>query len=506
MLSKGGKKLLEDRVRNKNLLKKVVSPAAAAALIRDGMVIGTASGIFSSGPRVFFQALAERGKREEIKEVTIWSISLLCKEIDGLLAEAGLLKRRIGSIADNTVRKGINSGKISNSDVRAEMMSHYIRTQAFGKLDVAVVEAAAITEDGHIIPSTGLVEVANQVEKAAVVIVEVNHTLPLEVEGMHDVYLAKSPPYEQEIPLSKIEKRIGTPYIPAGEDKITCIIESNLPEKRPPAQSITPESKQMAEYLLSFLREEIKRDRLPAGLLPLASGIGNASDAVLKSLAASEFKDLQIFSPLIGDGVIELIDSGKCRVATGPGLLLSAEAWSKFIQNIAEYKKKIIIRSIDVTHDPGVIKRLGCIVLNNALEIDIYGHVNSSHIGGTQLVNGVGGGGIYASNAYLSVFLTLATGRDGHVSSIVPMVTHVDHTEHNVDIVVTEQGLADLRGLSPVERARALINNCAHPDYRPLLTDYLERAIKTGGGHEPHILEEAFSFHQRLKQTGRMKL
>ena len=497
--------MLEKRIRNKNLLKKVVSPEEAAALIKDGMIIGTASGITPSGPRNFFQALAGRGKRGELKEVTIWSVSLLCKEIDGLLAEAGILKRRLGSISDNTVRKGINSGKIFSNDVRVETMGHYIRSQAFGKLDVAVVEAVAITEEGHIIPTTGLVESANQVEQADVVIVEINHTLPLEIEGMHDVYLAKPHPHQEGIPLREIDDRIGVPYIPAGEDKITCIVKSNLPEKRPPAQQVNQEGRQMADHLLSFLREEIKKGRLPAGLLPIASGIGNASDAVLKSLAASGFEDIKIFSPLIGDGVMELIDSGKCRAATGPALLLSEEAWTRFSQNIDEYKKRIILRSIDVTHDSGIIKRLGCIVLNNALEVDIYGHVNSSHIGGTQLVNGVGGGGVYASNAYLSVFLTLSTGKGGDISSIVPMATHVDHTEHNVDVVVTEQGLADLRGLSPVERAGAIIGNCAHPDYRPLLTDYLERAVKAGGGHEPHILEEAFSFHKRLKQTGSMK-
>lgn len=61
------------------------------------------------------------------------------------------------------------------------------------------------------------------------------------------------------------------------------------------------------------------------------------------------------------------------------------------------------------------------------------------------------------------------------------MVTHVDHTEHDVDILVTEQGLADLRGLAPRERARLIINNCAHPDYRGQLNDYFERACQRGG-------------------------
>lgn len=497
--------MLEERIRNKNLLKKVVSPEKAAALIKNGMIIGAGSGLMSSGPRMFFQALAERGKRGELNEITVWG-PLLCKEIDGLLTEVGLLKRRIGSITDNTVRKSINSGKIHSNDIRAEVMNQYIRSESFGKLDVAVVEAVGITEEGHIISTTYLGELATYVEKADIVIVEINHALPPQIEGIHDVYMSKLPPNQRDIPLHQINDRFGTPYIPAGEDKITCILESNLPHKYPAAPQINRESKKMAEYFLAFLREEVKRGRLPAGLLPFASGLGNASDAILKALAESEFEDIKIFSPMIGDGVIELIDSGKCHSATGPVLFLSEEVGDRFVQNIDEYKKKVVLRSVDVSHDPGVIKRLGCIVLNNALEIDIYGHVNSTHIGGTHLVNGVGGGCVYAANASLAIFLTLSTGKDGNVSSFVPMATHVDHTEHSVDVIISEQGLADVRGLSPVERARAIINNCAHPDYRPLLMDYLERAIESRGGHEPHILEEAFSFHKRLDQTGSMKI
>ena len=85
------------------------------------------------------------------------------------------------------------------------------------------------------------------------------------------------------------------------------------------------------------------------------------------------------------------------------------------------------------------------------------------------------------------------------------MASHVDQPEHAVDVIVTERGLADLRGLAPVERARAIIAGCAHPDYRPLLRDYLEDAIRARGGHEPHVLEKAFSFHTRYAETGSMK-
>ncbi len=75
-----------------------------------------------------------------------------------------------------------------------------------------------------------------------------------------------------------------------------------------------------------------------------------------------------------------------------------------------------------------------------------------------------------------------------------------------MDIIVTEQGLADLRYLSPVERAEEIISRCAHPDYKPLLESYLKKARQEVGGHEPQIMEEASSFHLRLKAKGSMKL
>ena len=81
------------------------------------------------------------------------------------------------------------------------------------------------------------------------------------------------------------------------------------------------------------------------------------------------------------------------------------------------------------------------------------------------------------------------------------MVSHVDHSEHSVDIIVTEQGVADLRGKDPVQRAYEIINNCAHPAYRPLLLEYLKFGK---GGQTPHSLEAAFAFHVAFKESGDM--
>jgi succinyl-CoA:acetate CoA-transferase len=73
-------------------------------------------------------------------------------------------------------------------------------------------------------------------------------------------------------------------------------------------------------------------------------------------------------------------------------------------------------------------------------------------------------------------------------------------------VLVTENGLADLRGLSPKQRARLVIEKCAADEFKPLLTDYFERALRNKGAlHTPHILSEAHSFHERYLKTGKMQ-
>jgi succinyl-CoA:acetate CoA-transferase len=136
--------------------------------------------------------------------------------------------------------------------------------------------------------------------------------------------------------------------------------------------------------------------------------------------------------------------------------------------------------------------------MNGMLEADIYGNVNSTHVLGSKMMNGIGGSGDFARNAYLSIFMTPSTAKKGALSCIVPMVSHVDHTEHDVQVLVTEHGLADLRGLAPRKRARLIIEKCADPHFRPALVDYLDRAEKSANGLQtPHLLGEAYDWHLR---------
>jgi acyl-CoA hydrolase len=168
------------------------------------------------------------------------------------------------------------------------------------------------------------------------------------------------------------------------------------------------------------------------------------------------------------------------------------------------WRDKFVIRQMEISNSAGLARRLGIIAMNTALEMDIFGNVNSTHVMGTKMMNGIGGSGDFTRNAFLPIFMTPSTAKGGAISSIVPMVTHVDHTEHDTMVFVTEQGLADVRGMGPERRAREIIEKCAHPDYRPLLLDYLEEGLRNGSRHTPVTLGRAFEFHKRFLETGSM--
>jgi acyl-CoA hydrolase len=171
--------------------------------------------------------------------------------------------------------------------------------------------------------------------------------------------------------------------------------------------------------------------------------------------------------------------------------------------NMDYMKQHLTLRQSEISNSPEVIRRLGVIAINTAIEADLYGNVNSTHISGVKMMNGIGGSGDFIRNAYLSIFTCPSIAKGGVISSIVPFVSHQDSSEHDVNIIVTEQGVADLRGKSPVQRAECIIENCAHPDYKQLLWDYLKISKM---GQTRHCLTAAFAMHDTLARKGDMKL
>jgi succinyl-CoA:acetate CoA-transferase len=379
-----------------------------------------------------------------------------------------------------------------------------LRNKQLSKPDIAIIEAVAITEEGHIVTTTSVGNSASIARFAKEVIVEINVLQHPNLEGLHDIYIPSYRPERTPIPLEKVDDRIGSTAIKIDPSKIVGIVFSNISDSYSTVTDPDEETASIAKHLVNFFEEEVAEGRLEKNLGPLQAGIGNIANAVMMGLLDSDFEDLTMYSEVLQDSTFDLIDAGKLKFASGCSIILSERVNSQVFDHLDKYKDKLVLRPQEMSNHPEIVRRLGIISINTALEFDIYGNVNSTHVCGTRMMNGIGGSGDFARNANMSIFVTKSIAKGGAISSVVPMVSHVDHTEHDVDILVTDQGLADLRGLAPRERAIQVINHCVHPDYREALLDYYERAVLRGG-HTPHLLEEAFSWHSRLEAQGSMK-
>ena len=492
----------QQRIRLPELRNRVTTAERAASWIEDGMTVGMSGFTRAGDAKVVPLAIAERAKSEQLK-ITLMTGASLGSDVDKTLTEAGAMTRRMPFQADPTLRAAINRGEIMYVDQHLSETVEQLRTRQINAIDVAIIEAIAITETGAIIPTTSVGNSASFAILADQVIVEINLTQSLELEGLHDIFIPKHRPQREPIPIMSASDRVGTTAIMIPPEKIVAIV---ITEKADSASTILPpdeETAQIAAHLVEFFKQEVKDGRLTNSLMPMQAGIGTIANAVMTGFIDSPFEHLQMYSEVLQDSTFDLFDAGKLDFASGSSITLSAQKSQEVFANIGKYKDRLVLRPQEVSNHPEVIRRLGIIAINTALEADIYGNVNSTHVLGTHMMNGIGGSGDFARNAYLSVFATKAITKNGKISSIVPMVTHVDHNEHDVDIIVTDVGLADLRGLAPRERAQKIIQNCVAEPYKQMLLDYLAEA-ELRGGQTPHVLEKAFSWHVRYRETGTM--
>ena len=498
-----------DRVLNSVLAQRVMSGEEAAALIQPGAQIGM-SGFTGSGyPKAVPMALARRITDAHLRgqkfKVNVFTGASTGPELDGALAMVGGMQLRLPYQSDPITRKLINAGEMQYTDMHLSQVGQIVEYGFMGKLDLALIEVTAVLEDGRVIPSTSVGNNLAWIECAEKVILEVNSAQPMELEGMHDLYRLGKPPHRDPIPLTSVCQRIGEPYLKIPMEKVIAVVRTDTPDRSSEFKPPDENSKRIAAHIMEFLGLEVKKGRLPASLLPLQSGVGNIANAVLYGLEEGPFDGLTAYTEVIQDGLVKLLRSGKMTCASATAFSLSPEGTADFIPKIGEFRDRIVLRPQEISNHPGIIRRLGVIAMNAMIEADIYGNVNSTHIMGSSIMNGIGGSGDFARNGFLSIFMAPSTAQKGTISTIVPMVSHVDHTEHDVSVVVTEQGLADLRGLSPTQRAKLVIEKCSHPDYRGELLDYYNRAYRLSNGkHTPHLLTESLSWHSRYLRTGHM--
>lgn len=500
-----------ERIQHPGLRGKLMSAEAAAALIQPGWNVGM-SGFTGAGyPKAIPLALAQRIEAVHAAgqpfRIGLWTGASTAPELDGALAKVEGIDMRLPYQSDPTVRAQINSGHMQYVDIHLSHVAQFVWFGFLGHLNVAVIEVAGVLPDGRLIPSTSVGNNKTWIDQADHVILEVNTWQNLGLQGMHDVYYGTAvPPHRQPIMMTEPGQRIGEPYLRCDPDKVIAVVETHAPDRNTRFAEPDANSQAIAGHIIDFLQHEVGKGRLPKDLLPLQSGVGNIANAVLAGLNAGPFENLTAYTEVLQDGMLDMLKSGKLRTASATALSLSPDAAAYFNEHIAEFKERIVLRPQEISNHPEVIRRLGLIAMNAMIECDIYGNVNSTHLMGSAIMNGIGGSGDFARNAYLSIFMTPSVAKGGAISCVVPMASHIDHTEHDVQVLVTERGLADLRGLAPQQRARKIIDTCAHPDYQPALRDYLERArAGANGQHTPHLLDEALSWHQRYLKTGSMR-
>lgn len=482
---------------------RITTAEQAAQLIRNNDVVGVSGFTKAGDSKSVLPAFAARAAQEDVK-ITLMSGASLGYDTDGQLARHKALHKRLPFQVDPVLRDSINRHETLYLDQHLGETAEQLHNGHLPQVNVAIIEATYVDANGFIVPTTSVGNSASFAAQADRIIIEINTSIPLGFLGIHDVYLPLPYPNREPLGIIRPDSRIGSEYIRIDPDKVAAIVFTDKPDS--PARISAPDEKTSAisALLLEFFQHEVKQGRLTNQLLPLQAGIGKIANAVLSGFIHSDFENLTMYSEVLQDSTFELFDAGKMTYASASSITVSESYYRHFIDNFLRYKDRIVLRPQNISNAAEVIRRLGVIAINTAIEFDIYGNVNSTHIMGTHIMNGIGGSGDFARNAYLSVFVCPSSSKGNTISHVVPMVSHVDHGSHDIDILVTEQGLADLRGLAPIERAEVIIANCAHPDYRDALRHYFDEA-RAKGGQTPHLLDKAFAWHLNLQQHGSMK-
>jgi len=485
---------------------KKITAEEAAYLIKNEDVVGF-SGFTAAGcPKAVTLALAKRAEEEHAKgfplKIGMYTGASTGDAIDGALARAHAVKFRTPYQSSSDMRAEVNNRDAHYFDLHLSEMQQYLRYGFLKKPDWAILEACDITDDGKVY-LTSAVGIAPTVARMADrIIIELNRYHPKELAGIHDIYECADPPFRREIPIYKPSDRIGVPYVQVDPNKVIGVVETNLENEVGAFTPIDEVTEQIGRNVAEFLSHEIKIGRI-AHFPPIQSGVGNVANAVLGAMGADEgIPSFEVYTEVIQDSVVKLMQEGTILFASGCSLTVSTPALEEIYRDLPNFKKKMVLRPQEISNSPEIARRLGLISINTALEVDIFGNVNSTHVLGSKMMNGIGGSADFCRSAYLSIFTTPSIAKGGKIGAIVPMVSHVDQSEHSVNILITEHGVADFRGKSPIQRAEAIIENCVDPQYKDLLQEYLKLGQK---GHTPQNMAAALAFHDMFNKTGDMR-
>jgi acetyl-CoA hydrolase len=511
---------LESRIRRKSLMKKVMKAEETIQFFKSGMNLGW-SGFTPAGyPKAVPIALADHVEKNNLQGKMKFNLFIgasVGAETENRWAQLDMIDRRWPYQTGKDISKGINEGRIRMGDKHLSLFAQDLGYGFYtenGRIDLAIIEVSAITEDCGLVLTSSCGVVPELMMVADRIILEVNTGQP-SFEGMHDIVMSQNPPNRQPYLITKASSRIGTTSVPCDPDKIIAIVESKRRDKGRAFTEMDDTSEAIAAHIIDFFSNEVAKGRLPKNLLPLQSGVGSIANAVVGGLAKGPFKNLTVYTEVLQDTMLDLFDSGKLDFASSCSLSLSeSPGFPRFFDNWEKYADKIVLRPLAISNAPEPIRRLGCIAMNTPVEFDIYAHANSTLVGGTRMINGLGGSGDFLRNGFLKIMHSPSTRPSKTdpigITCVVPKAPHIDHTEHDLDVLVTEQGLADLRGLAPKDRAQMMIDKCVHPEYKPIIQEYFDMAKKEclakGIGHEPQLFDRCFKMQQNLAKNGTMRI
>lgn len=485
----------------------------AAALVCHGDLLGIGGFGPAGSPKCIPPAIAEKATAEhaagrpfKVDVVTGASIGASC---DGTLAAADAIDRRLPFSVNPDIRKAYNARRVRYTDLNLSDNASHLRQGITGQVDWAIIEACEVQEvrGKYRIYLTAGIGIAPTICRLARkgIFIEINSWHSTKLIGMHDIYEIEDPWFRAPVRITQPIEHIGLPFIEVDAERITGIVECHLPDE---ARTMTPSTEvtqQIGQNMADFLVWNMQMGYIFKNKLTLQSGVGSGANAVLGALGSCpEVPNFNIYTEVLQEEPLRLIREGRVVAASTGALTISSDHLKDLYANINDFRGRLLLRPSEISNCPEIIARLGICSMNTAIEVDIYGHVNSTKIGGSMMMNGVGGSADFTCNAMLSTFTCSSTTKNGCISSIVPFCSHVDHTEHYVDAIITEYGVADLRNKCATEKAEALIA-IAHPDYRPLLREYMQLALQRGG-HTPHILPAAFAMHDTYRRKGDMRL
>lgn len=256
---------------------------------------------------------------------------------------------------------------------------------------------------------------------------------------------------------------------------IDFIVEKDEPLIELPPPKIGETERKIGEYVASLIHDGDT----------LQLGIGAIPDAVLSFLG--EKKNLGIHSEMFSDGVVDLARKGvitNTKKTINPGKFVSCFLMgTRKLYDFVDHNEDVLIEAVDYTNDPFVVAKIDNIIsINSAIQVDLMGQTNSEMIGNRQF-SGVGGQvdfvrGASRAKGGKAIIAMPATAAKGKISKIVPLLDEgsaVTTSRNDIDYVVTEFGIASLKGKTLRQRAKALIE-IADPRFKPsLITEFEKR-------------------------------